>query len=279
MTKPKLLGLSSDDTDAQMRYRTEVMGKRKSVVDLMQEFPACELPFHVFLEKSSLLTPRYYSISSSPLAGEVKCTVTVAVVEAAAASGRGVFKGVCSNYLANRQVGDTIFATIRDTKDGFRLPQDATKPLIMVGPGTGLAPFRGFLQERRALQTAGTTLGAAMLFFGCRHPEQDFLYADELKAFAAANVVDVHTAFSRVGENKTYVQHLLAQEKDRVWQLIDQGAVIYVCGDGSKMEPDVKVALMGIYCEKTNANQEMAQQWMEAMSASNRYVLDVWAGG
>jgi cytochrome P450/NADPH-cytochrome P450 reductase len=118
-----------------------------------------------------------------------------------------------------------------------------------------------------------------MLFFGCRHPEQDFLYADELKAFAAANVVDVYTAFSRVGENKTYVQHLLAQEKDRVWQLIDQGAVIYVCGDGSKMEPDVKVALMGIYCEKTNANQEMAQQWMEAMSASNRYVLDVWAGG
>ncbi|MDI9334229.1 MAG: cytochrome P450 [Cytophagales bacterium] len=278
MTKPKLLALSGDDTDAQMRYRTEVMGRRKSVVDLMLEFPACELPFHVFLEKMSLLTPRYYSISSSPLLGQAKCSVTVAVVEAPAASGRGVFKGVCSNYLATRQVGDTIFASIRDTKDGFRLPADTTKPIIMVGPGTGLAPFRGFLQERRAQQSAGKTLGAAMLFFGCRHPEQDFLYADELKDFAAVNVVDVHVAFSRLGENKTYVQQLLLQEKERVWQLIEQGAVIYVCGDGSKMEPDVKAALTHIYSQQANANQEMAQQWMEAMSASNRYVLDVWAG-
>ena len=277
MTKPKLLALSCDDTDAQMRYRTEVLGKRKSVVDLMLEFPACELPFHVFLEKASLLTPRYYSISSSSLQGEAKCSVTVAVVEAPAVSGRGVFKGVCSNYLASRQVGDTIFASIRNSKDGFRLPADATKPIIMVGPGTGLAPFRGFLQERRALQVAGKTLGASLLFFGCRHPEQDFLYADELEAFTASNVVELRTSFSRVGEIKAYVQHALLQEKNRVWQLIEQGAVIYVCGDGSRMEPDVKAALMSIYSEQTGANQELAQQWMEAMAASNRYVLDVWA--
>ncbi len=120
----------------------------------------------------------------------------------------------------------------------------------MIGPGTGLAPFRGFLQERAARKAKGATLGPAMLFFGCRHPEQDFLYADELKAFAADGITELYTAFSRADGPKTYVQHLVAAEKDKVWQLIEQGAIIFVCGDGGKMEPDVKAALVAIYRER-----------------------------
>ena len=89
-----------------------------------------------------------------------------------------------------------------------------------------------------------------MLFFGCRHPEQDFLYADELKAFAANGITELHTAFSRADGPKTYVQHLVAAQKDRVWSLIEQGAIVYVCGDGGKMEPDVKAALVTIYRER-----------------------------
>jgi cytochrome P450/NADPH-cytochrome P450 reductase len=255
------------------------LGKRKSVFDLLEEHPACELPFHAYLEMLSLLAPRYYSISSSPSSDPSRCSVTVGVVQGAASSGRGVYKGVCSNYLAGRRAGDVVHATVRETKAGFRLPDDPSKPIIMIGPGTGLAPFRGFLQERAARKTKGATLGPAMLFFGCRHPDQDYLYADELKGFAAEGIVDLHVAFSRADGRKTYVQNLIAELKDRVWNLIEHGAITYVCGDGGKMEPGVKAALMAIYREQTRADQNAALRWIDDLGTTQRYVLDVWTGG
>ncbi|MBR1123823.1 cytochrome P450 [Bradyrhizobium lablabi] len=279
MTKPKLLALTGEDDESAARYRTEVLAKRKSVFDLLEEHAACELPFHAYLEMLSLLAPRYYSISSSPSGDAQRCSATVGVVEAPASSGRGVFRGVCSNYLAGRRVGDTIHATIRETKAGFRLPDDASAPIIMIGPGTGLAPFRGFLQERAARKAGGAKLGPAMLFFGCRHPDQDFLYADELKQFATDGISELHTAFSRADGPKTYVQNVLAAQKHKVWSLIERGAIIFVCGDGGKMEPDVKATLMSIYREKTSADADAAARWIEDMGTKNRYVLDVWAGG
>jgi cytochrome P450/NADPH-cytochrome P450 reductase len=279
VTKPKLLGLVGDDADAGERYRSEILAKRKSVYDLLEEHPACELPFHAYLEMLSLLAPRYYSISSSPSGEPARCSVTVAVVAAPAVSGRGLYKGVCSNYLAGRREGETVFATVRETKAGFRLPDDPARPIIMIGPGTGLAPFRGFLQERAALKAKGVTLGPSLLFFGCRRPDQDYLYADELAAFAADGITELFTAFSRGDGPKTYVQHLLAAQKDRVWQLIEQGAVIFVCGDGSKMEPDVKATLVTLYRERTGADAASGQRWIDDLGVANRYVLDVWAGG
>jgi cytochrome P450 / NADPH-cytochrome P450 reductase len=279
VTKPKLLALVGDDAVATENYRSEILGKRKSVFDLLEEHPACELPFHAYLEMLSLLAPRYYSISSSPSDDPARCSVTIAVVAGAASSGRGVYKGICSNYLASRRAGETIHAMVRETKAGFRLPDDPSVPIIMIGPGTGLAPFRGFLQERAARKAAGTTLGPAMLFFGCRHPDQDYLYADELKAFAAAGITELHTAFSRADGPKTYVQNLVAARKDRVWSLIEAGAIVYVCGDGGKMEPDVKAALMAIYRERKAVDPDAALRWIDDLGTKNRYVLDVWAGG
>ena len=193
-------------------------------------------------------------------------------------SGRGIYKGICSNYLAGRRAGETIYATLRETKAGFRLPADPAVPIIMIGPGTGLAPFRGFLQERAALKMKGGTLGPAMLFFGCRHPEQDYLYAQELKGFAADGITELHTAFSRGDGPKTYVQNLISAEKDRVWTLIEQGAIIYVCGDGGKMEPDVKATLVAIYRERSGSDAQGGQRWIDELGTKNRYVLDVWAG-
>jgi cytochrome P450/NADPH-cytochrome P450 reductase len=148
----------------------------------------------------------------------------------------------------------------------------------MIGPGTGLAPFRGFLQERAALKAQGATLGPALLFFGCRHPDQDFLYAEELKGFAADGICELHTAFSRGDAPKTYVQHLITQQKDRVWDLIQQDAITYVCGDGGKMEPDVKAALMMIQRERNGGDETAALAWIDDLGTRNRYVLDVWAG-
>jgi cytochrome P450/NADPH-cytochrome P450 reductase len=279
VTKPKLLAYVGDDTAASERYRSDILARRKSVFDLLDEHPACELPFHVYLEMLSLLAPRYYSISSSPSVDPSRCSVTVAVVEGPAGSGRGVYKGICSNYLASRRAGEIIHATVRETKAGFRLPDDASQPIIMIGPGTGLAPFRGFLQERVALKAKGKSLGPAMLFFGCRHPDQDYLYADELKAFAAGRITELHTAFSRSESPKTYVQNLVAAQKERVWSLIENGAIIYVCGDGGKMEPDVKATLVSIYRERSGSDAEAAQRWIDDLGANNRYVLDVWASG
>ena len=279
VTKPKLAAYLGDDAASSQRYRADILGKRKSVFDLLEEYPACELPFHAYLEMLSLLAPRYYSISSSASVDPSRCSVTVAVVEGPASSGRGVYKGVCSNYLAGRRANETIHATVRETKAGFRLPDDASVPIIMIGPGTGLAPFRGFLQERAERKAKGASLGPAMLFFGCRHPDQDFIYADELKAFAVSGITQLHTAFSRGEGPKTYVQHLVAAQKDRVWSLIEQGAIMYVCGDGGRMEPDVKAALVAIYSERTGRDAAAGQRWIADLGANNRYVLDVWAGG
>src|SRR6185436_9274144 len=238
-TRPRLEALLDEE-----RYRAEILAKRKSVLDLLEEHPACELPFAAFLEMLPLMTPRYYSISSSPMADGNRCSVTVAVVEGPARSGTGVYHGVCSNHLLRQAGGATVQAFVKETKVGFRLPVDPAAPIVMIGPGTGLAPFRGFLRERAALKAQGRTLGPAMLFFGCRHPDQDFIYASELKEHAAAGVVDLHVAFSRHDGKKSYVQDLLKQRAAALWLLIEQGAILYVCGDGGRMEPDVKRALV-----------------------------------
>jgi cytochrome P450/NADPH-cytochrome P450 reductase len=279
VTKPKLLAYLGDDAVSAEHYRSDILGKRKSVFDLLEEHPACELPLHAYLEMLSLLAPRYYSISSSPSVDGTRCSITVGVVEGSASSGRGIYKGVCSNYLAGRRAGETIHATVRETKAGFRLPEDASVPIIMIGPGTGLAPFRGFLQERAALKASGAKLGPAMLFFGCRHPDQDYLYADELKSFETGGIAELHTAFSRAEGPKTYVQNLVSAQKERVWSLIEQGAIIYVCGDGGKMEPDVKAALVAIHRERSGSDANEGQRWIDDLGTKNRYVLDVWAGG
>ena len=212
---------------------------------------------------------------ASPSVDAGRASVTVGVVRSPARSGRGTFEGVCSNFLARVEAGDTVHGFVRaTTAEGFGLPEDPQRPVIMVGPGTGLAPFRGFLQERAARKARGQALGDAMLFFGCRHPEQDFIYADELKRFAADGIVDLHTAFSRAGGRKAYVQDQIREQGEAVWKLLQAGAHVYVCGDGSRMEPDVRRTLSDIARE----HGEDSEAWMEKMLSSQRYVLDVWAG-
>lgn len=277
-TRPELERLGAEAKDGVDAYRAEVFAKRKSVLDLMEQFPACELSFGQFLEMLPVMAPRYYSISSSPNAEPGLCAVTVGVVEGPARSGNGIYKGVCSNHLVDLGDGATIHASVKETKAGFRLPDDPATPLIMIGPGTGLAPFRAFLQERAARRSAGEMLAPAMLFFGCRHPEQDFIYRDELEQMAADGLVELNVAFSRHDGERTYVQDLLLKQRAAVWKLVEAGAKIFVCGDGSRMEPDVKRALTRIYAEERDVDAESADAWMDEMGRSNRYVLDVWAG-
>jgi cytochrome P450/NADPH-cytochrome P450 reductase len=270
-SKPSLEALAGDG------YKTQVQAKHVSLLDLLEEFPACEVPLGVFLELLPVLTPRYYSISSSPLAEAEQCSITVGVVDEPAYSGNGQFRGVCSTHLKGTEPGGSILAALRQTTDDFRLPDDSSVPLIMIGPGTGIAPFRGFLQERAALKAKGRDLGNALLFFGCRHPEQDYLYRDELEGFAKDGIVELHSAFSRQEKSKVYVQDLIRQNRETVWGAIQNGAKIFVCGDGSRMEPDVRRALTLIYSEEMDVSAEAADIWMEELMRDGRYALDVWA--
>lgn len=276
--KIKLLALTGEDDASVARYKEDVLARRTSLIDLLEEFPACALPFEIYLEMLPALRPRYYSISSSPLADPYGCSITVAVVEGPARSGHGTFQGVCTNYLARQQVGDVIQAFVKDTKSAFRLPEDPTTPIILVGPGTGLAPFRGFLQERAALKAEGREIGASLLFFGCRHPQQDFLYETELRQFEAQGVTQLSASFSRVeGKKKCYVQDEIYARRDEVWEMIDAGAMIYVCGDAGRMAPDVRRTFAAIYAEKTGASAAEAESWLNELTAQNRYLVDVWA--
>jgi cytochrome P450/NADPH-cytochrome P450 reductase len=276
--KMKLLALCGDDEASAIRYKTEVLAKRRSLIDLLEECPACEVPFEVYLQMLPALRPRYYSISSSPLQQPGSCSLTVAVVNGPARSGHGDYEGVCSNYLSRQSEGQTVYAFVRDTGSAFRLPEDTTTPLIMVGPGTGLAPFRGFLQERAALKAQGQTVGSSLLFFGCRHPEQDYIYEAELRNYEAQGLTRLLPAFSRLeGQPKTYVQDLILQNRDEVWQLIEQGAVIYICGDATSMAPAVRQAFATIYREKTGADEQTAEEWLNILTTNRRYLVDVWA--
>ncbi len=275
-TKPRLQALAVDDGEASL-YKTEIKAKRRSVLDLLEEFPAVELPFEAYLAMLPTMTPRYYSISSSPLVAADRCSITVGVVSDAAWSGIGTYEGVASTYLRRHDDGVAVDAFVKDSKSGFRLPDDPVRPLIMIGPGTGIAPFRGFLQERRVRKQGGAQLGPARLYFGCRRPDEDFLYREELEGYAAAGIVELHVAFSRVDPAKRYVQHLIAEQGDALWPLLETGAIVYVCGDGSRMEPDVREAFRALHQRKTGSTPEAANAWLDDLTATNRYVLDVWA--
>ncbi len=276
----QLQALAESDEAGREKYQQEVLLKRKSVLDLLEEFPAGQLSFNLYLEMLPALRPRYYSISSSPLQQTRLCSITVGVVDGPARSGRGRYRGMCSNFLAGKQKGDAIYAFVRDTGSDFRLPADPLTPVIMIGPGTGLAPFRGFLQERAALKAGRTQVGPSLLFFGCRRPDEDFIYEAELKELAEQGVTELFTAFSRVDPaQKVYVLHRLGEQQARVWTLLEQGAVVYVCGDASRMEPDVRQALLTIYQAKTGHDGAAAQRWLDALAADKRYLVDVWAAG
>ncbi|HEY4441976.1 MAG TPA: flavodoxin domain-containing protein, partial [Candidatus Elarobacter sp.] len=275
-TKPRLAALAVDDGDPSP-YKTEIKAKRRSVLDLLEAFPAVELPFEAYLAMLPLMTPRYYSISSSPLVTADRAAITVGVVDEPAWSGNGTFQGVCSTYLRGHDGGAMIDAFVKESKSGFRLPADPRTPIVMIGPGTGVAPFRGFLQERAALRERGTALGPARLYFGCRRPDEDFLYREELEGYAREGIVELFTAFSRAQAEKRYVQHVLAEHGEALWTLLEAGAIVYVCGDGSRMEPDVRAAFAKLYQAKTGGDETAAHRWLGTLSAEGRYVLDVWA--
>lgn len=260
-------------------YKEHVLQKRLTMLELLEKYPACEMEFSEFIALLPSMRPRYYSISSSPRANEEKASITVSVVSGEAWSGNGEYKGIASNYLASLQAGDAVTCFVSTPQASFSLPENPETPIIMVGPGTGIAPFRGFVQAREQLKADGNALGEAHLYFGCRSPHEDFLYQEELENAQKQGLLSLHTAFSRMAKQpKTYVQHVMEQDGKELIGLLDQGAHFYICGDGSQMAPSVEATLVKSYADVHQVSVETAQQWLLQLEENGRYAKDVWAG-
>jgi cytochrome P450/NADPH-cytochrome P450 reductase len=264
-------------------YKSQVLDKRISLLDLLERFASIELPFALFIDQLAELHPRYYSIASSHLISPDRVDIAISSVEGAAFSGSGDYLGACSTTLSDTVVGESILARVRPVDSGFLPPQNLQQPLIMIGPGTGVAPFRGFIQDRMSHHNQGRDLAEALLFFGCRHPDVDDIYANEFKEAQSAGVVQCIKAYSRLPEHPYhYVQDAIAANAKKVWALWQQGAVIYVCGDAQYMLTGVRQALQQIYkdAEKTESKsvtQEQAEEWLRNMEIEGRFLIDAWA--
>ena len=261
----------------QVEYDQSVKARRKSVVDLLEEYPSVRLPFAHYLEMVSTLKPRYYSISSSPEHCARLLSITVGVVDAQARHGRGRYRGVCSNYLAAVPRGQAVYAFLQEAQGTFGLPNSLAVPLVMVGAGTGVAPYRGFLQERAVAKRAGHSVARSLLFFGCRHPDQDYIYRSELEGWQAEGLVEIVTAFSRVWRSKVYVQDRLRERGGEIWQALGRGGHLYVCGDAAGMATGVRQALLDLVQEHGAMDESEATAYLEQLVTSQRYHLDVWA--
>jgi cytochrome P450/NADPH-cytochrome P450 reductase len=276
-TRAALQGLVADSDESRAAFQAQVAEKRVTVADLLLAHPDIKLGVDGLLELCAAIRPRFYSISSTPLENAGEVTLTVGTLLAPAWSGMGQYRGVASSYLMGVAPGETVLAYIRRPNPAFAPPADATLPMILIGPGTGIAPLRGFLRERAAQRNGGEPIGRSLLFYGCRHPDHDFFYRDELEGFARDGIVDLHVAFSSLaGHKHRYVQDALRDAADEVWAALEDGAPIYVCGDGRFMAPAVRATLIAICQEKQGLNHEDASAWLEALIQSGLYHQDVF---
>ncbi|CAF1180573.1 unnamed protein product [Rotaria sp. Silwood1] len=261
----------SDDT-----YQMEILDKHVSTLDILELYPSCELSFSQYLRMLPSLRTRQYSISSSPLWNSEVVTLTLDIIDSPALSGHGRYHGVSSNYLANLKKGDRLHCTIRASDAGFHLPKDTTTPVVMFAAGTGIAPFRGFIQERAAQLTCGREIGPTVLYFGCRS-SQDFLYFNELEKWSQLGAVQVKTTFSRQpDDDKKYVQDLVWKDRQEIVRLFREGAYFYTCGSASKLAVSLKACLTKIIAEEKQCDEKTASDIFEKISV-NRYNVDVFA--
>ncbi len=255
--------------DAKDRYREWTDGRQ--IVDALEQYPWHGVPPGQFTGIFRKLPPRLYSIASSPLAHPGEVHLTVAAVRYQT-QGRAR-NGVASTWLSDLvRVGGCVPVFVQQNKN-FRLPEDGDAPVIMIGPGTGIAPFRAFVEHRAALGAKGRN----WLFFGDRHYTHDFLYQLEWQEYLKKGVLTrLDVAFSRDQPEKVYVQHRIATRSRELYAWLQDGATVYVCGDASRMAVDVHEALISVYQEEGGLSREAAAAEVEELRKSRRYQRDVY---
>ena len=244
--------------------------QRTPIVDVLHKFPA-KLTAEQLVSLLRPLTPRLYSISSSPaeVGEEVHLTVGVVRFEH---EGRAR-SGAASSFLADRVEEDGAVRVFVEHNDNFRLPNDTAKPIIMVGSGTGVAPFRAFMQQRVADEANGKN----WLIFGNPHFASDFLYQTEWQQFAKEGFLHKYDfAWSRDQEKKIYVQDKIRENSTALWQWLQEGAYFYICGDASKMAKDVEQALLEVIAKEGNLSPDEAEDYLNELREEKRYQRDVY---
>ncbi|SAM04246.1 hypothetical protein [Absidia glauca] len=262
------------------------------------------VPFDLIVESISRLQPRYYSISSSSKEqpGSIAATCVTLAYQPSTTPDRTVY-GVNTNFLYRMHLqsqgqddnalpvydlagprqsfinADGYKVPVHIRRSQFKLPRNTSVPVIMVGPGTGVAPFRGFVRERALQKKEGKSVGPTVLFFGSRHSQQDFLYADEWSDLFATLGDDSQliTAFSRETDHKVYVQHRLEEHGEAMWKLLEKGAYIYVCGDAKNMARDVNQTFVKLAMDYGNKPEDKALDYIKSLRNIGRYQEDVWS--
>ncbi|CAG7834982.1 unnamed protein product [Allacma fusca] len=288
----KLLGGSTPE--GKEKYNKWVIAENRNIVHILEDLPSCKPKLDHLCELLPRLQCRYYSIASSPKIHPTSIHITAALVKYTTPTNR-INKGVATSWLSLRQPQpipngishndgeihepkvDYPSVPVFVRKSQFRLPTRSQTPVIMIGPGTGLAPFRGFIQERKYLKDDGKQVGDTILYFGCRKQAEDFIYEEELKDYIESGVIKMYVAFSRDQGQKEYVQHLLERNADEVWKLIgEENAHLYVCGDAKAMAPDVRKTLEVIVKQKSGMSEQEALNYVKRMESQKRMAFDVW---
>lgn len=298
--KEEALKLSSDKVGFAQNIHDKYLNLADTLLKISGGEPWESVPFVFLIELIPSLQPRYYSISSSSMKEKSRIHVT-AVVEAEDHDGQ-LITGVATNLLKNIEVKqnkltDKLFASydlngpngkfrnfklpVHVRRSTFKLPSNPSAPLILVGPGTGLAPMRGFIRERvtNLENSENLKLGKTLLFYGCRNRDEDYLYKDEWPVYAQTlgESFEMDVAFSREDvSKKVYVQDKLFARSKEVNDLLEQGAFIYVCGDASKMARDVQATFVRIISDQRGILNEKATELVRSLKVQNRYQEDVW---
>uniref|UniRef100_A0A670JWP1 NADPH--cytochrome P450 reductase n=1 Tax=Podarcis muralis TaxID=64176 RepID=A0A670JWP1_PODMU len=273
--------MASSHTEGKSLYLSWVVEARRNILAILQDTPSLRPPIDHLCELLPRLQARYYSIASTSKVQPNSIHICAVLVEYKTKTDR-INKGVATSWLKNKQPNEnghksTVPMYVR--KSQFRLPFKPSTPVLMIGPGTGIAPFMGFIQERGWLKQQGKDVGETVLYYGCRHENEDYLYKEELaKLLKEGALTQLNVAFSRDQPQKIYVQHLLKKNKENVWKLIHEGnGHIYVCGDARNMARDVQNAFYEIVAEYGKMNQQQAVDYVKKLMTKGRYSLDVWS--
>lgn len=305
--KQYMINLSND----KVTFNEEIINKKLNLADILNNLtngePWKNVPWEFLLENLPKLLPRYYSISSSNKLDPNRIHVTSIVENSLNLNTGERVLGVTTNLLRNismvknnsnvkilpitynlngpRNLYQDFKLPIHVRHSNFKLPQNLSTPIIMIGPGTGIAPFRGFVRDRIATMNELTTnnsnqdieMGKMLLFYGCRD-ENDFLYSDEWPQYSKTldNKFQMHLAFSRVTDKKIYVQDKIRENQKNVFELIRQGAYIYICGDAAHMAHDVQIAIQEIISNEKQISMDDADEIIKMMKVNGTYLEDVW---
>ncbi len=282
--KEMLKSMASTTPEGKELYASWIKTSTRHITHILEDMPNCRPPIDHVMELLPRLQPRFYSISSSSRTFPDSIHLTGVVVEYETKTGR-INKGVATTWLKPMipRAGKTFKVPCYVRRSQFRLPNRPQTPVIMIGPGTGLAPFRGFIQERAWQKAQGKPVGETVLFFGCRKEKVDYLYREEMEQYVEDGVLTLFTAFSRDQAEKVYVTHRLREQADKVWTLLsgdangDNKGHLYVCGDAKMMAKDVHNIITEIVAQKGGKSQDEAEAFVKKMEQQKRYSADVWS--